>query len=158
MPLLTPPEIKPLDTQWSAVSTVASQPLWSRAVREQLEGFTQLPVDWDSYGSEPVKREVLTEALDILANVSRFNMNKPHVLAVPGGGVQFEWANASSELEIEVRPDGTVEFLIVDMSNEMLEGPVNQSYDSRELFCLSDWFLSEKKSVHELFRMHAPTY
>lgn len=158
MPLDTTPAIKPLDTQWSSVSTVASQPLWSRSVSEQLDELTRLPQNWDSYGSAPVQAEIVTKALDVLAALSRCNMNRPHVLPVPGGGVQFEWANDSSELEIEIRPDGKVEFLVVDEKNEMLEGPIENLYDSSELFLLSNWFLSEKKSVHALFRIHASTY
>lgn len=158
MALDAAPAIRPLETQWSSVSTVASQPLWSHAVYEQLSELTDLPNNWDSYGSPPVDSEVIARALDVLASLSRFNMNRPHVLAVPGGGIQFEWAGVSSELEIEIRPTGEVEFLIVDESNEMLEGPVDQGYYSQKLFCLSNWFLSERKSVHELFRMHAPTY
>jgi len=158
MPLDITPAIKPLDTQWSSVSTVASQPVWSKAVSDQLNELSKLPPNWDSYGSPPVQVRVVTAALDILANLSRCNMDRPRVLAVPGGGVQLEWVNDSSELEIEVRPNGDVEFLIVDEENEMLEGPVERPYDSSKLFCLSNWFLSEKKSVHELFRAHAPTY
>ena len=150
--------LKPLDTQWSPVSSVFTQPLWSISVKQRLIELTKLPENWDSYGSPAVKSKSVEIALDILARLSQFNMTEPHVVPVPGGGIQFEWANQTSELEIEIRPSGDVEFLVVDKADEMLEGSIDQSFDSQQLFCVSNWFLSERKSVNELLRTDVPTY
>lgn len=152
------PPIKTLNTQWSSVTPVATQPLWSKAVREKLNELTQLPPDWDSYGSPPVKSENAATALGLLANLSRFNMTKPHVVPINGGGVQLEWVCGNKELEIEVRANGTIEFLIVDEEENTTEGFV-ESPDSDKLFCLSNWYLSEAKNVNDLRLVaHARAY
>ena len=38
----------------------------------------------------------------------------PQVVPVPGGGVQLEWRHGRREVEIEILPDGTMEFLRVE--------------------------------------------
>ena len=146
------------NTQWSQVSPVDRHPFWLKSVREQLDELTNLQDNWDSYGSSAIKREVAAKALEVISVLSRLRMEKPSVIAVPGGGVQFEWANSSSELELEIRPNGAVEFLIVDQNKEMREGPVDTSYSPAGLFGLSIWFLNEKKSVNELFQASANAY
>ncbi len=85
-------------------------------------------------------------------------MERPHVVPIHGGGVQFEWASQTSELELEIRPTGSIEFLIVDEQEKTFEGPI-ENPDSSKLFSLSNWFLSEAKSVDDLRLVaHASTY
>lgn len=152
------PEIKPVDTSWSSVTPVASQPLWSKTVRDRLNELTELPNDWDSYGSPPVKFTNVSIALELLANLSIYNMPKPHVVPISGGGVQFEWADDDKELEIEVRANGSIEFLIVDSEENTTEGAIENS-KSGKLFCLSNWYLSAAKSVDDLLLVsHARPY
>jgi hypothetical protein len=159
MPLDSAPDVRlPLDTQWSPVSIVASQPLWSRTTQNELIELTKLPNDWDSYGSPPVPTEVISVALGVLATMSKAGMARPTVLPVPGGGVQFEWASPTSGLEVEIRPDRSIEFLIVDREDQMSEGSIDRQVESEALFCLSNWFIQEKKSVEDLFRVNAHSY
>lgn len=160
MPFDSAPDVRsqPLDTQWSPVSIVAAQPLWSRAIQNELIELTDLPYNWDSYGSPPVQTEVISVALDVLATMSRAGMARPTVLAVPGGGVQFEWATPNSELEVEIRPDRSIEFLIVDEEDRMSEGTLDKQIENEALFCLSNWFNKERKNVEDLFRVNVHSY
>lgn len=160
MPFDSAPDVswRPLDTQWSPVSVVASQPLWSRTIQNELIKMTELPNNWDSYGSPPVPTEVVSVALDVLAIMSKAGMARPTLFAVPGGGIQFEWATPTSGLELEIRPDRSIEFLIVDEQDRMSEGTLDKQIESEALFCLSTWFNQERKSVEDLFRVNAHSY
>jgi hypothetical protein len=62
---------------------------------------------------------------------------EPRVVPVPGGGLQFEWQTATRELELEVLPDGSVEFLTV-AGEHMQEGPVS-SDQAEEVRRLIGW-------------------
>lgn len=154
MPFDTTPDYKP-NSQWSEVAVVASQPLWFRNVQTEIAELTKLPDDWDSYGSVAIKQDVANEALKALSHLSRLGMSIPEVFAVPGGGIQFEWSGNSSEMELEIRPNHTIEFLIVDQKDKMREGPIGNNMN--ELFSLSYWFLNESQSVDNL-KVYAQTY
>lgn len=56
---------------------------------------------------------------------------------VSGGGVQLEWGIGARSLEIEILPDGSVEYLVVE-GKDMLEGAVN---DQTMLRLLLRWLM-----------------
>lgn len=61
----------------------------------------------------------------------------PHVAPIEGGGLQYEWMrrnrDRNRDVEIEVRPDGTLEYLRAEMGHipafddfsKMIEGPLS---------------------------------
>lgn len=59
----------------------------------------------------------------------------PHVAPIEGGGIQYEWTrrDRDRDVEIEVRPDGTLEYLRVEIGpgpalddfSKMVEGPLS---------------------------------
>jgi hypothetical protein len=141
-----------LDTQWSRVSSVFEQPLWSNNMQKKLRVLLGLNSNWDSYGSPSVSPAAVETSLAILGNISRLNMPEPQVFPVSGGGIQFEWENDKCELEIEIRPDKKVEFLIVDSEGGMLEGPIYRPDDPAQIGCLTHWFIEQKDSVNDLLK------
>ncbi len=78
-------------------------------------------------------------------------------MPVSGGGIQLEWAGPVSEIEIEVLPDRSIHYLIVDSIEETIEGRIVETGNVAELTPLTCWFLSEKKSVKDLVT-HARTF
>jgi len=77
--------------------------------------------NWDGYGSIAPGDAVKRRSVELLAAMEDDEPPLPRVVPVPGGGLQLEWRMGDRELEIEVLPDGSVEYLIV-ASNKMLEG------------------------------------
>lgn len=64
--------------------------------------LVELPGNWDSYGS----REITCAAIEAVASFS--------VVPLHGGGVQVEFHRDGFDVEIEVRPDGTIEDVLVE--------------------------------------------
>ncbi len=146
-----------LETQWGAVTPVLEAPIWSRAMSEKLRELRSLPLNWDSYGASPIADSAVQTSLSVIGHLRRLNLPEPIVVPVPDGGVQFEWQNERCELEVEVRPDKTVEFLVVDRNGKMLEGRISQPESIGQFSCLARWFAEQKESVDELMLVHAST-
>lgn len=72
-----------------------------------LNRLGELEEDWDSYGSVPPSLDLIVVAESLLVWIDRHLspfLPPPHITAVSGGGVQFEWRHGSRELEIELGP------------------------------------------------------
>jgi hypothetical protein len=73
---------------------------------QKLLEFYNLKPNWDSYGSPAISQKALKLAYQIF--VHNFCQE---VYPVPGGGVQFEWTWGEKFLEIEIQPNGKMEYL-----------------------------------------------
>jgi hypothetical protein len=100
---------------------------------ETVRRLSQLPDDWDSYGSGPLEPAAVEAAANALGTASRSGLPAPFVGPVSGGGLQFEWTLRDHEVELEVLPDGTLRYLIVPRSDAEEEGRIPES-DLRGLF------------------------
>jgi len=49
----------------------------------------------------------------------------PHIAPVPGGGIQLEWDRDNRSLELEIHPNGHLEFLVCE-GDEMVDGPLSE--------------------------------
>ncbi|MGI8640406.1 MAG: hypothetical protein ACR2MG_10745 [Pyrinomonadaceae bacterium] len=155
MPLDAIPSYVPenLDTQWSSVSSFFEERWWWK----KLEELSSLKEDWDSYGSRPIQPEARELAAKLLSDLVKTDMPEPQIFPVSGGGIQLEWENLKCELEIEVLPDESIEYLIVDEEGKMYEGKIPQYNNFVEVACLTKWFKSEKPSINDLLNVYVPT-
>lgn len=87
-------------------------------VHKRLDGFAGLNTPgWDSYSASPIAPETIQMAKQFWASVVKElgeGIKAPDVVPCPSGGIQFEWERESvppSYLEIELFPDGRVEYL-----------------------------------------------
>jgi len=110
--------------QWGEVISYTAAPDWFLSSVNTVMALSKLPPGWDSYGSEPVSGEASTQALRVLSLLSGQRSTTPHIGPVAGGGLQMEWTNDHRALELEVRPDGSVEFLRVYDDDRMEEGQI----------------------------------
>lgn len=115
-------------------------PLAVKTVVEKIAELARLSENWDSYGSRPIQPAAIEKTIELLRELSKFDLPLPQIFPVPGGGIQLEWQNAERELEIELLSDGSVEFLIVDEEGEMREGQISP-YSSAEIYRLVHWLL-----------------
>jgi hypothetical protein len=90
-------------------------PQFLEAVRT-ISGLMHLPPNWDSYGSPRIQEATVRRAVQVLYIVEKEKMAppSPHIVPVSGGGLQIEWRTGGRELEIELLPDGSIEFLTVE--------------------------------------------
>lgn len=133
--------------QLSAVTPITSEmSLWLQDSQKELQNLKTLPENWDSYGSPQITNQASKKVADLLHNLACFGLNKPNLFPVSGGGLQLEWQNGERELEIEVLPDGTIEFLIVNENEEMKEGKATEG----DILRLAQWFRVGKNNVMSL--------
>lgn len=155
MPLDATPNIPKMPTtQWSGVSPIIEQKLWSPSARKRLKELAALPVNWDGYGSNSIEQAVIEIAQNLLSDFAKLNMPEPKILPVPGGGIQLEWDNAGVELEVEILTDETIEYLIVDKEGKMHEGQMSQYPKVIEIAGFTRWFTSERPCINNLSNIY----
>lgn len=104
--------------QWTGVLTLSPSTTGDLAyiqnIQESLDRIAELPRNWDQEGGEPIGQRVLSIANELLLPLARLQPPIPRIAPVLGGGLQFEWRAGPRELEIEILPDGSVEYLTID--------------------------------------------
>lgn len=104
-----------------------SSPQWQKDALIALFHAAKLPVDWDSYGSIPPLPKVVKNAEKLLMAIKFEDLPVPHIVPVSGGGIQIEWSAASRSLELEIMPDGSVEYLEIEADKPFYEGELEAS-------------------------------
>jgi len=89
-----------------------------------ISRFEHLGPNWDSYNSPPLTRDAKSRALQVLICLDRQLQAAPLLEPVPGGGDQIEWTSGPRALELEVLPNGSIEFLRVYEADRMEEGVI----------------------------------
>ncbi len=76
-----------------------------------ISDLVRLGDNWDSYGSPCIQQAAVERAVQVLCAADREDPPPPRVCAGLG-----RWAAGARELEIEILPDGSTEFLEVEGS------------------------------------------
>ena len=113
-------------------------PQWQKDALIALFHIALLPNDWDSYGSPPPSQQAVNNRERLLRMIEFEDLPAPHISPVSGGGIQIEWSILSRELELEILPDGSVEYLEIGNEEPLQEGKLNPA-DSSELQSLLLW-------------------
>lgn len=92
--------------------------------REKVAELMLLPDDWDSYGSRSIQQAAVNQTNKLLDVFSELEMPQPFIVPVPGGGLQFEFQKDKRELEIEILPDGSLEYFLLTEGEETEDGAV----------------------------------
>lgn len=133
-------------TQWSPVSSIFEDNTWKRSAQKKLEELSKLPENWNSYGSRSIQKDAIEITANLLSDLVKLKMPEPQIFPVSGGGLQLEWKNADRELEIEIRSDKRIEFLIVNEEGKMYEGQLLNHNPLYEVSFLTQWFKKEGKT------------
>lgn len=126
------------DSTWSGVRTLDGSS-WLEAAIEVLNEMAGYKPNWDSYGSPPIHREALENAAWLLLyfhSVNRSSEVVPHVGPVSGGGIQIDWDTKDRSLELEIYPDGRLEYLATAQNQESCSGLIA---DIEQLAELLSW-------------------
>ena len=109
---------------------------WRSEAIQKIIGFSKLPPNWDSHGSQAPCLAVRQVAIDFLLKVPGEMFPAPRIVPSNGGGYHFEWSVGHRELEISIDPDCRFETLRVEHGVPMEDG------SQMELTALFDWLAS----------------
>ena len=123
------------EPQWGGVTPLAQATPWLRSSLRKVTELAQLPSGWDGYGSSPIQQPAIERVSEVLTALSYLDLPYPQLFPVPGGGIQIEMRQGNRELEIEILPDGSIEYLLALSNGEMLEGAI-PSTSIGDLLCL----------------------
>ena len=130
---------KDTTAQWSKDFPVESH--WQIQVLKAVCQLANLRYDWDSYGSPPISSVGLTASTRLIAMINPEDLPVPQVFPVPSGGIQLEWTVGQRELEIEILPDGMIEYLKVEHGQPIEEAQVRLGAYAQVSSILS-WLMS----------------
>ena len=91
---------------------------WHHSAVDAVFRLGGLTANWDGYGSPPIKQAVLRKALALLDAIQNYDLPTPEICPVTGGGIGIAWQKQTRELEVEILPDGSAEFLMVERQNK----------------------------------------
>lgn len=128
-------------SQWVGVILPSEASKWQiDAVRSVVE-ISELQHNWDTYGGPPPSLEAVKASKKLIWGIRLDGPTLPNIVPSVGGGIQFEWSSAFRELELEVLPDGSFEYLRVEEGNILDDGPILTSGTAIQQD-LIDWFYS----------------
>lgn len=107
--------------QWSEIKLLDDVNPWVTDCVLRISEFARLPQDWDGRGSNPVTVVALKTALTFLEESPLELIPEPSVSPVPGGGIGFHWQTDARDLEIEILPDGRIEYLKTLRAGEQIK-------------------------------------
>ena len=138
---LEAPEKNSTEEQWSPVIQIENLSRWKIETVLGVLRLSNLQEDWDSYGSPPPYEEVINASLNLIQSIDIEYLPIPHVSPVVGGGIQFEWNVNSRGLELEMLPNGSIEYLKCERGRPAQEGELNLPvHESQNLL---NWLTSE---------------
>lgn len=81
----------------------------------RLDHLLQLREDWDGEGAGKISRTAIGCSLRLIAkSIDEFAITPVLIAPIPDGGLQLEWENATSRLELLIDPDGEMSMLFID--------------------------------------------
>ena len=90
-----------------------------RTARERLDDVAKLSDDWDSYGAARPTGAAISAAHNLLASLWEDLAERADEAAIPwmiaplaDGGVQLEWRGPGGAIEVEINPEGKLNFLV----------------------------------------------
>ena len=79
---------------------------WVDFVQQQFKAISGLQPGWDGFGAGPVRRDVISFAVQILTQVMGSETPPPYISPMSHEGLLMEWHLPDIELEIEVETPG----------------------------------------------------
>ena len=105
---------------------VEGESVWVTAAGEALAKLRKLPPNWDGYGSGPVTEAALGTGMTIFKKLEGTGIPLPTVVPATGGGFALEFQVARKRLELEVLPDGAIEYLTIDKIHGHIDGDMRE--------------------------------
>jgi len=101
-----------VDSLWVGTTPMMSVSVQFLSCVRRIQELAQLPEGWNSYGSKRIQPAAVEGAVRVLRATDSERLPVPHLAPVADGGIQIEWTVGERSAEVEVRPTGTVEYLV----------------------------------------------
>lgn len=112
--------------QWADVVSSFGLNEWQTQALKGLFRLKRLCENWDGEGSLPPSTLAIDSASELLVSLPFEDLPAPFVSPTSMGGVQLEWVQNGRELEVEILPDGSMEFLTVINGSPQEEGRITR--------------------------------
>lgn len=134
--MTTPVEFEYQDAESAAATSARGQfygvifvgTEWEVALVRRILELERLQADWDGYGSPPVGRETASRTIGLIRQIAELgveNLTAPFVGPVADGGITLEWKAGSRQMSIVVLPEGSIEYLKWESSEQFEEGELS---------------------------------
>ncbi|HEU4388736.1 MAG TPA: hypothetical protein VFV34_13120 [Blastocatellia bacterium] len=90
---------------------------WLDQIRQKLESVRRLPRNWDRENGDPIDPQIINTASELLLPLATLAPPLPVIAPILGGGMQFIWEVGERALEVEILPDRSVEYLLIEGIN-----------------------------------------
>jgi hypothetical protein len=112
---------EPMDTSAQHASAVGPVILarcashaWLPDALSQTDDLRSLQDNWDSYSARAVDRQTIAHAKRLLGELARIvGIEAPTVTASPDGNASLCWDDGSRSVDLEVLPNGMIEYVIL---------------------------------------------
>lgn len=123
----TPTNAAPVDLDQYERET----PSWKEDVKRRFKELLsdRYSEDWDGYGAEPVRRDVIGFASEILEGVMWRRTPTPRITPMTHGGVMLEWHEAGIEIEIEIEAPRRV-WVYAEAEGQHFEGELTDDFSA----------------------------
>ncbi len=125
-------------TQWSGAFPIFNLNRKRIKALKALCELRNLPEDWDSYGSPSPTGYAVDAGCSFIVNYLRDEDPMPWVSPVSGGGIQLSWEKQANELNLDILPDGRMEYLKSSGSNP-IEVDEKFALDGLKVQSMLDW-------------------
>jgi hypothetical protein len=132
--------------QWADVVSSFGLNEWQTQAQKGLFRLKRLGKNWDGEGSLPPSTLAIDSTSELLVSIPFEDLPVPFVSPTSVGGVQLEWAQNGRELEIEILPDGLMEFLTVVNGDPQNEGPITRE----QVPSLARWLRDETDQGNQI--------
>lgn len=111
-------------------------------LKQEVEKLSKLEKNWDSYGAEPIGKNVINRVNNIIDILDDKYLD-PFI--VPSSlGIQLEWHNIDKELEVYIDEEfKNIQYLKVVGENE-LDWEEDEFSDIKEINKLLEWLYGER--------------
>lgn len=124
--------------QWSPVRDLQST-TWLKEAYDRLSELEKLDENWDRQGSRRAAGEAVLCVRVLLSNHDMEDIPRPHICALPDGGIGLHWRIGDRDLEIEVEPDASVHYLKTSVaSGSMDDGDASSPLGVQDVL---DWLI-----------------
>lgn len=115
-------------SHWTETVLSGDLSQWKDSAVTAVLRLSRLSDNWDGYASPQPSKQVVDASIDLIKAILFDDLPSPQIVPVAGGGIQFEWSVSQRELQFEIRPDSSIEFLKAVRGEPVGEGKVEDIY------------------------------
>ena len=114
---------------------------------KQLDDMAKLQPNWDGYGAPSIRPDLIDAAKRLIAALPSDFANRPLVVPMSTGNLQFEWHKGPKILELEFETPSQIHFLQWHPTAHVEEEGLVPAEDVGRVAELIQWFTSEATSA-----------